>query len=98
MSENHFNYKGGWNMKAILTKCLPATNTKPTRIKAYTEGGNQVTLSWSTCEDMAKDISGGQVHLSAAQALCRKMGWSENIIGGGAPNGYVFVFKESYIQ
>jgi len=32
-------------MKAILTKFIPCTNTKPTRIKAYTEGGNNITVS-----------------------------------------------------
>lgn len=87
-------------MKAILTKCLPATDTKPTRIKAYTEGGNQITISWSTCEDMAHDTSGnqGQVHLAAAKALCHKMGWDTNILGGGTPNGYVFVFRNTLIQ
>ena len=87
-------------MKAILTKCLPATNYNPTRIKAYTEGGNQITLSWSACEDLAKETSGnqGQVHLAAAKALCKKMGWSEDILGGGTATGYAFVFRETFIQ
>lgn len=87
-------------MKAILTKCLPATNAKPTRIKAYTEGGNQITLSWSVCEHEAKDTSGnqGQVHLQAAKALCKRMKWPSELLGGGTPEGYAFVFKETLIK
>lgn len=83
-------------MKAILTKIIPCTNTKPTRIKAYTEGGNAITLSWSLCEEQG--IDNGHAHLFAAKALCRKMGWGENIIRGGTPTGYAFVFTNTRIR
>ncbi len=83
-------------MKAILTKVLPCTNTKPTRIKAYTEGGNQQVLSWSECD--SDDRTQGQAHLYAAQALADKMHWPGALIGGGIPDGYCFVFADSPIR
>ena len=83
-------------MKAILTKCIPCTNTKPTRIKAYTEGGNSLTLSSSGCEENQR--TQGEAHLYAAEQLALKMGWPGLLIGGGTPDGYCFVFADSYIR
>jgi len=84
-------------MKAILTKIIPCTNTKPTRIKAYTEGGNSLTLSWSTCEREGRHET-GQGHLYAAQQLATKMNWSTDLLGGGTPEGYAFVFADTRIR
>ena len=83
-------------MKAILTKIIPATNTKPTRIKAYTEGGNAITLSWSEAD--AADRTQGEAHLYAAQRLAEKMGRPGDLIGGGTIEGYCFVFADSRIR
>ena len=83
-------------MKAILTKILPCTDTKPTRIKAYTEGGNALILSWSACD--TADRTQGEGHLYAAQQLATKMNWSTDLIGGGTPDGYAFVFADSRIR
>lgn len=83
-------------MKAILTKVLPCTNTKPTRIKAYTEGGNSITISWEEAEYPEK--SHAQTHLYVAQQLCKKLKWEGKLIGGGTPEGYAFVFQESWIR
>ena len=83
-------------MKAILTKIIPCTDTKPTRIKAYTEGGNRVTVSWSECDDGER--TQGQAHLYAARKLCDKMHWNGRLIGGGTPEGYAFTFADSRIQ
>lgn len=74
-------------MKAITTKYLGATNFKPSRIKAYAEGGNSVTISYP------HELDGQAVFEKAAVALCEKMGWSTELLGGGTDNGYVFVFK-----
>lgn len=82
-------------MQAILTKVLPCTNTKPTRIKAYTEGGNSLILSWAECDREGRDQ--GHAHLYAAQRLCDKMDWRGRLIGGGTPTGYAFVFADSRI-
>lgn len=75
-------------MKAIFTKYLPATDTKPARIKAYAEGGSTITISYGF---------DGNGHPQAALALCRKMGWNGTLVSGGRPDnkGEVFCFLES---
>lgn len=75
-------------MKAIVTKYLPCTNTKPSRIKATAEGGNSITISFPH-EDV-------DPHETAANALVAKMDWGRGyrLVGGGLPNGdkcWVFV-------
>ena len=82
-------------MKAILTKVLPCTDTRPTRIKAYTEGGNSLTVSWTECDEGRTQ---GEAHMYAARKLCNKMHWGGKLIGGGTLEGYCFVFKNSNIQ
>jgi len=83
----HTNGKGN-GMKAILTKYLPQTQTKGSRIKAYDLDGNAVTAPYP---DVENDRT---AHEFIAQCLCEKMGW-KGIIGGGAiKNGYAFVFVE----
>lgn len=84
-------------MKAILTKIIPCTNTKPTRVKAYTEGGNSIIVSWSECEAYGERTH-EQTHLFAARKLCEKMHWTGELIGGGTPGGYCFVFADSRIR
>ena len=83
-------------MKAILTKIIPCTNTKPTRIKAYTEGGNSLTISASSCDESGRDSS--FMHLYAAKQLAKKMNWSDQLLGGGTPEGYAFVFADTRIR
>lgn len=74
--------------KAICTKYIPATNTKGARIKAYDMDGNSATVSYDYSSN--HEIR----HLNAAQVLCRKMGWSGELAGGGIKGGYAFVFVE----
>ena len=73
------------NMQAITTRILPATNTKPTRIKAFSASGISVTVS--------ADHSS---HQGAVRALCQKLNWTGRMIGGGIGNGgdMVFVFVD----
>lgn len=74
-------------MQAIVTKYLPATNTKPSRIKATSSAGS-VTVSYSY------DLDTEGCHRQAAQALCEKLGWAGQYVTGGLPNGdYVHVFR-----
>ncbi len=74
-------------MKAIQTKYLPATNTLGSRVKAWAEGGNAVTIPYP------HELSGAEVHRAAAQALVDKLGWNMPFITGGLPNGdYCHVF------
>jgi len=74
-------------MKAIQTKYLGATNTRGSRIKASDCDGNSITISYPY------ELSGEAVFKAAAVKLCEKMGWSDDLLGGGVKNGYVFVFK-----
>ena len=76
-------------MKAITTKYLGPTNFRGSRIKAYAEGGNTITISYPY------ELSGQAVHEKAAVALCEKMKWPGELIGGATDKGYVFVFKDS---
>ena len=74
-------------MKAIQTKCLPATYTRGARIKAFDLDGNQVTLPY--------DYEGiERMHRKAAYALRDKMGWKGELIGGHIKTGMGLVFKE----
>lgn len=76
-------------MKAIQTKYLPATNSRGSRIKAWADGHNNVTIPYP------HELSGAEVHRAAAKALCDKLGWDREFITGGLPNGdYCHVFKE----
>lgn len=74
-------------MKAIMTKYIGPTNCRGSRIKAWDEDGNKITIGYP------HELSGEAVHAKAALALCEKMGWGKDIIGGGIKGGYVFVFK-----
>jgi hypothetical protein len=78
-------------MQAIITKYLPATNTKGSRIKATCSAGS-ITISYP------HELSGQAVYQAAAEALVSKMGWNTHgyggLLGGGLPNGtYCFVFN-----
>lgn len=74
-------------MKAIKTKYHGATNHKGSRISASDEDGNKVIISYP------HELSGEAVYKKAALALCEKMGWGTDIVGGSLRDGYVFVFK-----
>lgn len=76
----------GNDMKTIVTKVLPATNTKGTRIKA-TDGHNSVTIGRSYEGSLDTE------HAEAAVALISKMvaaGYWKKPVGiatGTLPNG-----------
>lgn len=76
-------------MQTIEAKYLPATNTKPSRIKAIVSSRGfdgkrpSVTISHDGDENgFAK----------AALILARKLGWHGTLIQGGTETGAVFVF------
>ena len=75
-------------MKAIQTRYLGPTNVRGSRIKAFAEGGNQLTVSY--------DHDSDNPHRDAAVALCKKLGWAGTLAEGGLPNGdCVFVFCDA---
>jgi hypothetical protein len=77
-------------MIAIQTKFLGATNCKPSRIKAFTHMGANVTVSWD------HGLNADENYLSVANKLAAKMGWVGKgygkLVGGGMKDGDVFVF------
>jgi hypothetical protein len=78
-------------MKAIQIKFLPATNFMGARMKAWTEGGNSITLPFqyeiSSDEERAK--------LMATELMTQMYWWKLEISGiGSLPNGdYVVTLK-----
>ena len=75
-------------MKAILTKYLGPTNNRGSRVKAYDECGNQVTVSWNF------ELGVEENHQAAAQAFVQKMGWKwQDLIGGSIKEGFAFIFN-----
>lgn len=77
-------------MIAIQTKYLGPTNTRGSRIKAWTESGHSLTVGYPY-----EKREGAEAHSVAALALARKMGWDGTLISGGTDEGYVFVFSTS---
>lgn len=76
-------------MKAIITKYIGPSNCRGSRIKATDTEHNQITISYDD------SLNSDQAHMKAAIALCGKMKWPANLIGGGVKDGYVFVFADS---
>lgn len=85
-------------MKAIQTKILPATNTKPTRIKASAEGVKSITVTRSAAEDAVRGLPNPeeQVHQFAAGILAAVQDWPVEFKSVGLPDGsWAHCFVES---
>ena len=76
-------------MKAISTKYLGPTNYRGSRIKADDGDGNTITIGYP------HEISVIEAHAQAAFALCLKMGWKGELVGGWTGKGGVFCFEHS---
>ena len=68
------------NRQAIVTKYLPATSSRGSRIKATAQVGS-VTVAY----DCDLDLEGN--HDAAAKALADKYEWPGEWFGGGSPDG-----------
>lgn len=92
-------------MQAIETKLIPATNTKPTRIKASCERGSIMVSADSLSGDQANGSD--STHIAAAKALVAKFvkederdygstpesnPWARPFVTGGTKEGYAHVF------
>lgn len=76
-------------MQAIITKYLPVTNSRGSRIKATCAAGS-VTI------DYPHEFSGMDCHAKAAYALLTKMQWDYKLMGGQLPSGdYAFVLVDA---
>ena len=81
-------------MIAIQTKYLAPTNTKGSRIKAFTCNGHSAVIPY----DYA--LSDVALHFKAVKALVskHKLDWCvDNMTYGGIKNGYAFNFSQSKI-
>lgn len=73
-------------MQTITTRVLPATNTKPTRIKAETSSGKSYICSvdkYDSIED---------AHRGTAFALMLDLKWTGIMVGGDTKEGKTWVF------
>lgn len=75
-------------MKAILTKYLGPTNTLPSRVVASDGDRNTVTIPFRLIPFDDEEL----IHHYVADALCQKMNWQGNLVGGRTRRGYAFVF------
>jgi len=74
-------------MQAITVKFLGPTNFSGSRWKATCAAGS-VTVPYDYSVNMGEDNA-----RLAADALCKKLGWTWDMLGGQMANGdYVFVF------
>ena len=74
-------------MQAIQVKYLPATDTKPSRLKAFCKAGS-VTISFNHDNEE-------QGYIDAARQLAEKLGWFDFYYGGTLPNNdKVFVMHD----
>jgi len=81
-------------MIAIQTKYLPATNTKGSRVKAFTNDFN-VTIPFDY------SLNDEKVYFKAVKELIKKykLDWNiSEMVYGGVKNGYVFCFKDSLVK
>ena len=81
-------------MIAIETKYIPASNYKPSRIKA-TANGMSATIGYP------HELSNERVHFAAVKALVakHKLNWKlDNMRFGGTAKGYVFCFADSIVE
>jgi len=79
-----------FEMQTIETKYVGATNYKGSRIIA-TASGNDIKVSIPYDSGQTDE----NMHMTAAIALCNKIGWEGKMIGGHSKHGMVWVFDES---
>lgn len=82
-------------MIAIQTKFLPVTNSRGSRVKAWTSSGFSVTIPYP--HEESYELS----HFEAVKALVAKHGldWDLSAMRwGGTESGYVFCFAGSIVE
>jgi hypothetical protein len=73
-------------MKAIITKYLPSTNTRGSRIKATAEGLPSLTIPYPY------ELSGEACHRLAAETLATKYWSNTELRSGSMPDGKGYAF------
>ena len=74
--------------QAITTKYHGPTNTGGSRISATSASGIRVYVPYSY------ELSVDECHDQAAEALCTKLGWTGQMVGGCNVTGNVYVFAD----
>ena len=78
-------------MQAIQVKYLSATDTKPSRLKAFCKAGSVTVLFNHDNEE--------QGYIDAARQLAEKLGWFDFYYGGTLPNNdKVFVMHDDKFE
>ncbi len=75
--------------QSIITKFIPATNRRPSRVKAIASGGESHTSSYHNLDGNEE-----QRHFAVARSLAEKLDWSGRLVGGATKTGFVFVFAD----
>lgn len=81
-------------MKAIQTKFVPTSNTRPARVKAWIKG-NAATVSWDHGLEVVDN------HGAAARKLAESLKWSGRLVGGTLPDesmAWVFVDGSASVE
>src|SRR5262245_54119953 len=76
-------------MKAITVRFHGPSARRGARLSARDMDGNRITVPYPD-----EGPLGEPRYRVAAEALCRKMGWSGPLVGGAIAAGYVFVFLD----
>lgn len=82
-------------MIAIETKYLSPTNSRGSRIKAFTSSGFSVSIPYQ------HELSHEKLHFEAVKALVKKydLDWNlDNMRYGGTKHGYIFCFDQSIVE
>jgi hypothetical protein len=74
--------------KTIAVEYLPPTNTKGSRLKAFDNNGNSITIGYPF------EYSGIQAARVAAEKLMNKMNWKGTLVEGSLEEVYVFIIIE----
>lgn len=90
---------------AIVVKCMPITNHKPLRLKAFACVGESVEVSYEEAYDLAFKTGNacqGNIYYQVAKLWCKKnaFGWETKDMRFGeievsTISGYVFCFDQS---
>jgi len=83
------------NNIAIQTRCIAATETTGTRIRARTKDGHEITIGFD------HKLSGMRVHYEAVRDLVAAYDLDWDLTGlryGETSDGYVFVFADSVVD
>ncbi len=79
-------------MRAIITRFLPATDTRGSRIRATTADAGSITVPYDHA------LSSSANHEAAARTLADKLGWKyRDLAGGPTETGWAFVLLEQEV-